>query len=53
MEASVETPEGGKFLMWSVEAAIRIGLLALLVIWSLLIIRPFLEVLRRGGRGRA
>ncbi len=44
MEASVDKTEGGKFLMWSVEAAIRIGLLALIVIWSLLIIGPFIEI---------
>ncbi len=44
MEASVEKTEGRKFLMWSVEAAIRIGLLALIVIWALQIIRPFIEI---------
>ena len=44
MESSVVTNEGGKFLKLSVEAAIRIGVLALIFIWSLQIIRPFVEI---------
>lgn len=44
MESSVVASEGGKFLKLSVEAAIRIGVLALIFIWSLQIIRPFVEI---------
>ena len=44
MEASAEQVQSGKFLKLSVEAAIRIGVLALIFIWSLQIIRPFVEI---------
>jgi predicted PurR-regulated permease PerM len=44
MESSVVTNEGGKFLKLSVEAAIRIGVLALIFLWALRILSPFLEV---------
>jgi predicted PurR-regulated permease PerM len=43
MEASKDT-EGGKFLAWSVEAAIRIGVVALIVLWALRILSPFLDI---------
>jgi predicted PurR-regulated permease PerM len=44
MEASVEQAESGKFLKLSVEAAIRIGVLALIFVWSLQIIAPFVQI---------
>jgi predicted PurR-regulated permease PerM len=43
MEATERT-EGGKFLKLSVEAALRIGLLALIILWALRILSPFLEI---------
>lgn len=44
MEASTANTEGGKFVRLSVEAAIRIGVLALIFIWSLQIIKPFVQI---------
>jgi predicted PurR-regulated permease PerM len=44
MEASTERAEGGKFLAWSLEAAIRIGVVALIVLWALRILTPFIEI---------
>lgn len=44
MDANVASDEGEKFLKLSVEAAIRIGVLALIFLWALQIIRPFIEV---------
>ena len=44
MEASTVDTEGGKFLKLSVEAAIRIGVLALIFLWSLQIIKPFVQI---------
>jgi len=44
MEASTEQAKSGMFLKLSLEAAIRIGVLALIVIWSLQILRPFIEI---------
>ncbi|MFC1531530.1 AI-2E family transporter [Gemmatimonadota bacterium] len=44
MQPDATTNEGGMFLKLSVEAAIRIGVLALIVIWSLLILGPFIEI---------
>jgi predicted PurR-regulated permease PerM len=43
MEASKDR-DGGRVLAWSVEAAIRIGLLALIFLWALKILGPFLEI---------
>jgi predicted PurR-regulated permease PerM len=44
MQSNATTNQGGMFLKLSVEAAIRIGVLALIVIWSLQILRPFIEI---------
>lgn len=44
MEANVEQSEGGRFLKLSVEAAIRIGVLTLIFLWSLQIIKPFVQI---------
>ncbi|MDP2469683.1 MAG: AI-2E family transporter [Candidatus Palauibacterales bacterium] len=48
METNVVENEGGRFLQLSVEAAIRIGMLALIFIWSLSIIRPFTQIVLWG-----
>jgi len=44
MEPSTVDTEGGKFVELSVEAAIRIGVLALIFLWSLQIIKPFVQI---------
>jgi predicted PurR-regulated permease PerM len=44
MEASTERAEGGMFLKLSVEAAIRIGVVALIVLWALRILTPFIDI---------
>ena len=44
MEATAGQAESGKFLKLSVEAAIRIGVLALIFLWALQILRPFIEI---------
>lgn len=44
MEANVQNVEGGRFVKLSVEAAIRIGVLAVIFLWSLSIIRPFVQI---------
>lgn len=44
MEADASKTEQIKFVKWSVEAAIRIGVLALIFLWSLQIVRPFVQV---------
>lgn len=44
MEASAGQPENGRFLKLSVEAAIRIGVLALIIVWSLQIVAPFVQI---------
>jgi len=43
MEAT-QQGEGSKFLKLSVEAAIRIGVLALIIIWALRIVAPFVQI---------
>lgn len=45
MEASAPKTDDVKFLKWSVEAAIRIGVLALIFLWSLSIVRPFTQII--------
>lgn len=44
MEANSGQAESGRFLKLSVEAAIRIGVLALIFIWSLQIVAPFVQI---------
>jgi predicted PurR-regulated permease PerM len=44
METSAGQAESGKFLKLSVEAAIRIGVLALIFVWSLQIVAPFVQI---------
>ena len=44
MESSAAPGDGGKFLKLSVEAALRIGVLALIILWALRILSPFLEI---------
>jgi predicted PurR-regulated permease PerM len=44
MEADAARTDQVKFVKWSVEAAIRIGVLALVFLWSLQIVRPFVQV---------
>jgi predicted PurR-regulated permease PerM len=48
MEANVQDGQGARFLQLSVEAAIRIGVLALIFVWSLSIIRPFTQIVLWG-----
>jgi predicted PurR-regulated permease PerM len=44
MEADAARTDQAKFVKWSVEAAIRIGVLFLIVMWALQIIRPFVSL---------
>ncbi len=44
MEADAARTDQAKFVKWSVEAAIRIGVLFLLVVWALQIIRLFFSL---------
>jgi predicted PurR-regulated permease PerM len=44
MDANVSATGDAKFLELSIEAAIRIGVLALILLWSLSIVRPFAQI---------
>jgi predicted PurR-regulated permease PerM len=48
MEVNASQTEGGRLVSLSVEAAIRIGVLALIFVWSLSIIRPFTQIVLWG-----
>lgn len=48
MNESTHTAEDSSFVQRAMEAAIRIGVVALLVIWSLQIFRPFMEIVLWG-----